>query len=216
MQRLNPRIEALKGWIQPEHFQEPVIKKYTKEFQNNKPFPHLLITNFLQPKQLDFLLKALEKQPFEPRLSDQYNVQQTEDLRYSTSYVFSSFYTMLTSSYFVKMMEEITGILKLKNNIDLTGLNFPQGGFYKPHNDYADNRRLAYILYLTPTLTKKDGGTLELFTVDKENVPKKIIQSYPPIQNSLIIFQVTRQSAHQVTPLISEKKRMCLSGWFHG
>ena len=216
MQRLNPRIEALKGWIQPQHLQYTAIKKHANEFQNNKPFPHLLIKNFLQSKQLDFLLKALEKQPFETRLTEQYNVQQTEDLRYSTTYVFSSFYTMLSSSYFVKMLEEITGILKLKNNIDLAGLSYPQGGFYMPHNDYADNRRLAYILYLTPTLTKKDGGALDFFTVDKENIPQKIIKTYYPLQNSLMIFQITRQSAHQVTPLVSEKKRMTLSGWFHG
>jgi Rps23 Pro-64 3,4-dihydroxylase Tpa1-like proline 4-hydroxylase len=123
---------------------------------------------------------------------------------------------MLTSSYFVKMIEEITAMQKLKNNIDLAALNYPQGGFYMPHNDYADNRRIAYILYLTPTLTKKDGGALEFFTVDDDNNPKKIAKSYHPVQNSLMLFQVTRQSAHHVTPLISDKKRMTLGGWFHG
>ncbi len=214
--KLNPRIEALKGWIQPIHIQENSVKKYAKEFQKNKPFPHLVIKNFLQSKQLDFLLKALEKQEFETRLTEQYHVQQTGDLRNSTAYVFSSFYTMLSSSYFGKIMEEITGMQKLKNNIDLAGLNYPKGGFYMPHNDYADNRKIAYILYLTPSLTKKDGGVLEFFSVDSENTPKKVIKSYPPLQNSLVIFQITRQSAHHVTPLVSDKKRMSLGGWFHG
>lgn len=214
--KLNPRIEALKGWIQQIHLQDKTIRKYTRQFQKNKPFPHLLIKNFLQPKQLDFLLKALEKQQFETRLTEQYHVQQTADLRNSNAYVFSSFYTMLSSSYFIKILEEVTGMQKLKNNIDLAGLNYPQGGFYMPHNDYADNRRIAYILYLSPSLKKKDGGALEFFTVDKENIPKKVVKSYFPLQNSFIIFQITRQSAHHVTPLISEKKRMSLGGWFHG
>ncbi|MBI5002139.1 2OG-Fe(II) oxygenase [Candidatus Woesearchaeota archaeon] len=212
----NPRIGALKGWVQEQHLSDEAIKKYTKEFQKNKPIQHILIKNFLQPRQIEYLIKALEKQEFETKDSDLFYVQQTKDLRNSTSFVFSSFYTMLNSNYLQKMLQEITGIPKLKNTVDLAALNFPQHGYLLPHDDYLDHRKIAYILYLSPTLTPKDGGALEFFAVDEENVPKKIVKSYPPQQNSLMLFKVTRQSFHQVNELLADKKRLTLGGWFHG
>ena len=212
----NPRIGALKGWMQEQHLSDIAIKKYTKEFQNNKPIQHLLIKNFLQPKQVEFLLKALEKQEFETKDSDLFSLQQTKDLRNSTTFVFSSFYTMLSSNYLQKMLQEITGIPKLKNTVDLAGSSFPKHGHLLPHDDYLDNRKIAFILYLGPTLTPKEGGALEFFSVDEENIPQKIIKSYPPQQNSFMMFKVSRQSFHQVSELLTDKKRMTLGGWFHG
>ncbi len=214
--RINPRVDALKGWIQEHHLTDSAIKKYTKEFQNNKPFQHLLLKNFLQQKQADFLMNALEKQDFETKEGDLFSIQQTKDLRNSTTFVFSSFYTMLTSSYLQKILQEITGIPKLKPVVDLAGQNFPKHSYILPHDDYSDNRKIAYILYLSPSLTAKDGGALEFFSVNKENAPQKIIKSYPPVKNSFMIFKVTRQSFHQVSEMLTDKKRLTLGGWFHG
>ncbi len=212
----NPRINALKGWVQEQHLDDKAIKKYTKEFQNNKPIQHLLIKNFLQPKQLAFLKAALEKQPFEEKDSDLFSMQQTKDLRHSNTYVFSSFYTMLTSSYVQKWLQEITGIPKLKNEADMHGLLFPKNGYLMPHDDYLDNRRIAYVLYLSPTLTPKEGGALEFFSVDSDNIPIEVVKSYPPMENSFMIFKVTRQSYHQVAEVLANKQRLTIGGWFHG
>lgn len=214
--RENPRIGALKGWIQEQHLVDAIINKYTKEFHHNTPFPHLLFKNFLLPKQVEFLSKALEKVLFEAKDSDLFSLKQTKDLRTSTNVALSSFYTMLTSPYLQKYLQEITGIPKLKPAVDIAGLMFEKHDYLLPHDDYLDHRRIAYILYLSTTLTQKDGGALEFFSVNKENVPQKIVKTYHPINNSFMIFKVTRQSHHQVTEMLSDKKRITLGGWFHG
>lgn len=212
----NPRIGALKGWIQEQHLSDQAIKKYTKEFQKNKPIQHLLIKNFLQQRQVEYLLKSLEKQEFETKDSDLFYLQQTKDLRNSTSFVFSSFYTMLSSNYLQKMLQEITGIPKLRNTVDIAGLQFPKHGYLLPHDDYIDHRKIAYIIYLSQSLSVKEGGALQFFSVDAENVPQKVVKSYPPLQNSIMLFKVTRQSFHQVSEILTDKKRLTLGGWFHG
>ena len=214
--RENPRIGALKGWVQEQHLDDAIIKKYTKEFQSNTPFPHLLFKNFLLPKQVEFLIKALEKIPFEAKDSDLFSLKQTKDLRTSNHVALSSFYTMLTSAYLQKYLQEITGIPKLKPAVDIAGLMFEKYDYLLPHDDYLDHRKIAYILYLSSSLSAKEGGALEFFSVNKENVPQKIIKSYPPLENSFMIFKVTRQSHHQVTEMLSDKKRITLGGWFHG
>lgn len=212
----NPRIEALKGWIQEQHFDGKNVKRYAREFQHNKPFSHLVLKNFLQPKQLVFLRTALEKQEFEIKDTDLFYLQQTKELRNSNSIVFSSFYTMLSSSYFQKWLQEITDIQKLKNTIDFIGTNFPRCGYLLPHDDFYEHRKIAYTFYLSQTLCAKEGGVLELFAVNSENSPTKVVRSYPIQENSLIFLKVTRQSYHQVTEMLTDKKRLTLGGWFHG
>lgn len=214
--RENPRIGALKGWVQELHLDDAAIKKYTKEFQHNAPFPHLLFKNFLLPKQIEFLTKALEKIQFEPKDSDLFSLKQTKDLRTNTNVALSSFYTMLTSPYFQKYLQEITGIPKLKPHVDIAGLMFEKHDYLLPHDDYLDHRKIAYILYLSPTLSTKEGGALEFFSVNKENIPQKIVKTYPPMQNSFMIFKVSRQSHHQVAEVLADKKRITIGGWFHG
>ena len=212
----NPRIGALKGWIHEQHLNDAAMKKYAKEFQNNKPIQHLLIKKFLQPKQLIFLKNALEKQHFEQKESDLFSMQQTKDLKNSTTFVFSSFYTMLTSSYFQKWLQEISGIPKLKNEADMHALFIPKTGYLLPHDDYLDNRKIAYVLYLSPSFTTKEGGALEFFSVDRDNIPVKVVRSYPYQENSFMLFKVTRQSFHQISEVIVNKQRLTIGGWFHG
>lgn len=211
----NPRIAALKGWVQEQHISEEMTKQYAKEFQKNKPFPHLLITNFLQPKQVPFLLNAVQKQEFEKKESDLFSFSQTKDLSKSTAFVLSSLHTMFTSSYFFKWLQEVSGIPKLKAQVDLHGTCFAQRDHLLPHDDMFNDRKLAYILYLS-SLSKKEGGALEFFSVTADNQPVKVVASYPPIENSFMIFLVSRKSFHQVTEVVADKKRFALGGWFHG
>jgi Rps23 Pro-64 3,4-dihydroxylase Tpa1-like proline 4-hydroxylase len=213
--RQNPRIAALKGWVQEQHFSEAMIKQYIAQFQKNTPFPHLLIKDFLQPKQVPFLLNALQKQEFEKKESDLFSFSQTKDLSKSTAFVLSSLHTMFTSSYFFKWLQEISSIPKLKAQVDLHGTCFSPTEHLLPHDDLLDDRKLAYILYLS-SLSKKEGGALEFFSVSTDNQPIKVVASYPPIENSFMIFFVSRKSFHQVTEIVADKKRFALGGWFHG
>ena len=38
------------------------------------------------------------------------------------------------------------------------------------HDDELEGRRIAYILYLTPSWREEDGGTLDLFNTDGKSI----------------------------------------------
>ncbi len=213
--RPDPRIAALKGWLQEQHLYELSIRKYAKLFSTAKPFPHILIKDFLQQKQLDFLRKGLEKQLFDKKEADLFSFKQTEDLRKSTAFVFSSFHTMFSSNYFLKWIQGLTSIAKLKQEVDLHGTCFEQTDYFLPHDDKRDDRKFAYVIYLN-SLKKGEGGLLEFFGASGQRPTTKILQSYLPLENSFMLFEVSRQGFHQVTEVVADRQRWTLGGWFHG
>lgn len=68
------------------------------------------------------------------------------------------------------------------------------------HDDELDGRRIAYILYLIDEdWEASDGGNLDLFDVDRNGQPDRVVTSVVPHWNSLAFFAVTPTSFHQVT-----------------
>ncbi|KAB0338125.1 hypothetical protein FD754_024793, partial [Muntiacus muntjak] len=85
------------------------------------------------------------------------------------------------------------------------------------HDDELEGRRIAFILYLVPPWDASLGGTLDLFSVDEHFQPKQIVKSLIPSWNTLVFFEVSPVSFHQVSEVLSEEKsRLSISGWFHG
>lgn len=67
------------------------------------------------------------------------------------------------------------------------------------HDDELEGRRIAYILYLVDEdWAPEDGGGLDLFQVDSNDQPNKIVATVQPVWNSLAFFAVTPTSYHQV------------------
>ena len=73
---------------------------------------------------------------------------------------------------------------------------------------------IAYILYLSETFSKNDGGAL-VFLNSKKGHPYKKAVSYPPVKNSMMIFEVSPKSWHEIGEVTSEKKRYTIGGWLH-
>ena len=72
-------------------------------------------------------------------------------------------------------------------------------------------------MYLVPPWTSEDGGSLDLFDRDCNGCPKDIVKSLIPTVNSMVCFEVTPKSFHQVAEVITkEKTRLSIGGWFHG
>ncbi|PIN79813.1 hypothetical protein COV16_02240 [Candidatus Woesearchaeota archaeon CG10_big_fil_rev_8_21_14_0_10_34_8] len=205
--RQNPRIAALKGWMQEKHLEEKLIKQYAKQYKKNKPYQHILIKDFLVEKQITFLKNALEKQEFEEKNNEDSHYYQTKELAKSTSFVFGSFHTLLSSSYFLKWLQEITEVPKFKTYVDLHGLKLEKGSFLNQQHDMHRDRKIAYIISLS-SATKKEGGMFELVYGKKK--------SYPLVKNTLLIFPVSRQNIYAVKELKSKKDCFLLAGWFHG
>ncbi len=95
------------------------------------------------------------------------------------------------------------------------------------HDDELEGRRVAFILYLVPPWQSSDGGTLDLYTADSEHPtlcvclcvcvllddrhlvcssslssgnfqPQSIVKSLVPSLNTLVLFEVSPVSFHQV------------------
>jgi len=69
------------------------------------------------------------------------------------------------------------------------------------------------MLYLT-TLEKKDGGALGLYDSQK-SVATKIVKRIQPRRNSFVFFIVSKKSFHGVEEVLTDKKRVALSGWLY-
>ena len=57
----------------------------------------------------------------------------------------------------------------------------------------------SYILYLVPSdWSEADGGCLDLFKCDEHCNPVEIVQNIVPKRNTLLMFEVSEISYHQV------------------
>lgn len=204
------------------------------------PFTHGIIKNFVTDgsnkggknssitgaRFLHSLTTELWNLEFNEKSNDLYKFAQSNELMLDTndatdSSMFQSrkHINQLCSLFRDSMLpwiREITGV-ELNDTIDMFCAQYKNTDVLLCHDDELEDRRIAYILYLTEEWSEKDGGTLDLFSVDESGNPETIMKSLVPSFNTLIFFEVSPISYHQVAEILSESKtRLSLSGWFHG
>lgn len=199
----------LKDWINQKHLKN--ISKLNKEFNTNKPFPHLEIDLFKESK-IKQLLKEVKKLEFKEKNSDLFYLLQTVDFKSINNKLISEFYSIISSKEFYNILEKITGVKGLTAT-DAASLIFPNTGYLLPHDDRLSTRKIAYILNLS-NFKEKDGGQLEFFETDPNNSPIKVAKSIIPKFNNFIIFKVSEKSFHQVNEVLT-KQRITIGGWFN-
>lgn len=113
-------------------------------------------------------------------------------------------------------MERNTKI-ELNNKISISSSCYSDTDYLLCHDDNMGDRRIAFVLYLSENWEVTDGGALDLFDTDENGLPRNIVRSLVPEYNSLVFFEVTENSFHQVAEVTSsEKCRWSINGWFHG
>lgn len=181
------------------------LEKLKKEFKKAKPFPHLVLKNLF--KDIEIVKEALLNEPFAEQNSDLFQFQQTDDISKSKNLILREFHKRFSSKEFLKLISEITG--KKLNSIDMSGFIYDDTDYLLPHDDRLEGRKIAYIVQLS-TLKASDGGRLQFFK------DKKIVKSIVPQENTLVIFEVSDKSLHQVEEVKTNAKRISFAGWFHG
>ncbi|MEK6910913.1 MAG: 2OG-Fe(II) oxygenase family protein [Nanoarchaeota archaeon] len=184
------------------------------DFAKNMPFPHLLIESFLGEKEAERLALALKKEEFEEKDSDLFSFKQTQDLHYSENKEIKEFVKMLESREFAERIEKISGIKVKKGAFDLAGSLYENTDYLLCHDDELEGRKIAYVYYLCEDFSEKDGGALALLE-DDNGKPGKSGKRYSPKWNSLMIFEVSKRSWHEVEEVIGKKKRYAIGGWLH-
>ncbi len=203
----------LSKWINPRYLTEQFANYSRQSFISNEPFPHLVLPQFFLPPKIAVLEKALSKEDFHLKDADLFTFFQTNDLVGTRNRVLQDFRNFLSSSEFVTLISAITDIKLVPQKIDLAGSLYTLTHHLLPHDDHLEQREVAFMLYLT-TLHKKDGGALGLYASQK-GVATKIVKRILPEKNTFVFFTVSKKSFHEVEEVLSDKKRVALSGWFY-
>ena len=197
----------LNKYINKNHIENEKI--LVKEFLKAKPFPHLIIKDFLKEDLANKLSKELKEEKFTKQESDLFSFSQSNDLEKTNNKTLKEFYNLLNSKEFKEYLEKITNI-KAYLKIDCSGFIYTNTDYLLPHDDRLETRKVAYVLNLSKDFIKEDGGSLDFF----EN--NKIIKSITPKFNTFTIFKVIENKTyHQVSEVLRDKERLSIAGWFN-
>ncbi len=207
-------MSTVSQWLNFSSLHPSILKTLQIKLHKKKPFPHLIIPHFLPEEKALSLLQALTQEHFELKESDLFTLYQTKDFISSKNKILRQFRSMLCSTEFLSPLEAITN-LKLKiHTLDIAGTIYTDTNYLLPHDDQLDNRKIAFIYYLS-TLKKSDGGALAFYQ-SKNHEPTTIVKRTQPTFNTFLLFPVTSTSFHQVEEVLTNTQRIAISGWFHG
>ncbi|KAL6113146.1 ogfod1 [Pungitius sinensis] len=180
------------------------------------PFPHCIIKNFLGSETfVESLQRELMDLNFHEKSNDLYKFKQSDDLKKRTEPHISG----LRAALFGRFRSWLGQVLQveLEPIVDISCAKYEYTDILLCHDDELEGRRVAFILYLVPPWQSSDGGTLDLYTTDSNFQPQSIVKSLVPSLNTLVLFEVSPVSFHQVSEVLTQDKcRLSLSGWFHG
>lgn len=180
------------------------------------PFPHCVIPNFIESQNfLEGLKNELLDLHFNEKSNDLYQFKQSDDLKKKEEPHISALRKVLSED-FREWLSDIIGV-DLERTLDLFCAKYEYTDVLLCHDDWLEGRRIAFILYLVPSWEKSDGGTLDLFSTDEHYEPHQIEKVLVPSWNTLVFFEVSPKSYHQVSEVLSKaNSRLSVGGWFHG
>ncbi|XP_011877201.1 PREDICTED: prolyl 3-hydroxylase OGFOD1 [Vollenhovia emeryi] len=181
----------------------------------SRPFKVCRISNFLRDESvLEDLKSELERHKHTRKVLDLYQFEKTEDLCSAADKCIQRLNRAFCTDL-VKWMQRNMSI-ELNGNVSMSSARYRDTDRLLCHDDNMDDRRIAYILYLTKDWSQEDGGALDIFDTDEEGWPREIVRSLIPEYNSFVFFEVEDNSYHQVAEVLTDKCRWSLNGWFHG
>uniref|UniRef100_A0A3P9MX15 2-oxoglutarate and iron-dependent oxygenase domain containing 1 n=1 Tax=Poecilia reticulata TaxID=8081 RepID=A0A3P9MX15_POERE len=177
------------------------------------PFPHCIIKNFLSSQSFaENLQRELLELNFNEKSNDLYKFKQSDDLKKRKEPHIAAITALF--GRFRSWLGDVLGV-ELEPTVDISSAKY-EYTVLLCHDDELEGRRVAFILYLVPPWQSSDGGSLDLYSTDNFQ-PESIVKSLVPCWNTLILFEVSPVSFHQVSEVLSQDKcRLSLSGWFHG
>ncbi len=176
----------------------------SKTYQQNPPYPHIALENFLDEEVAQQCVAEFPKPGdvswihYKHFNENKLGKSNRKEFPTTIGRVIDEF----NSPEFAAFVSKLTGIPGLMADPSLEGGGMHQtepGGFLNMHADFTMHhhqknwrRRVNMILYLNPGWEKSWGGELELW--DKEM--KKCVTKCPPIFNHAVFFNTTELSFH--------------------
>ena len=179
-------------------------KTLSADYQNERPFPHIQLENFL-PELI--IKKILSNFPDETGDNDVIYQNELGGFRKRqiypencTPYV-RSFFSFCNSAPMISFLESLTGIEGLIGDPYYDGGGFHEitkGGKLGIHADFRINkklhleRRINLLIYLNQEWEDDFGGDLELWDQSKSGAVKKVL----PLFNRCVVFNTDATSYH--------------------
>ena len=201
----------LLDWINPQYVDPAWRHEARTRYAEAQPYPHMQLEDFLREDRYEELVDALSDLAFEHKENDLFSLAQTPALQSVEDETIQSFIDFMNSKRLRSWFKEITGVQTTPGELDAFGAIYEDTDYLLCHDDQLEDRKIAYILYLT-TLEEYQGGALALFS-DDEGLPAEKVTSYQPVANSIAFFTVSDQSWHEVEEVTDDTFRVSVGGW---
>jgi hypothetical protein len=200
----DPSLAPLTRPLFPYFKWAPRLDSLSRQFQENKPYPHVHLTEFLDPE-----IAAEMATEFPGLATDawtRYKHPNENKVGLAKRSLFpeglGEVVDELNSPAFVRWLSKLTGIPNLVSDDMLEGGGLHQsgvGGFLNVHTDFSNHhyhkhwrRRVNLIIYLNEGWQEEWGGAIELW--DRE--VKRCVVKIPPLFNHALICRTDEISYH--------------------
>lgn len=184
------------------------VDTLAKAYRTNRPFPHIQLTDFLDPEVAREI--AAEFPTADTEAWTQYKHHNENKAGMAKRELFppklGAVADELNSPEFVAWLSRLTGIPGLVPDPSLEGGGLHQsglGGFLNVHTDFSMHhyhknwrRRVNVIVYLNPGWKEEWGGAIEFWEKDEKGAMKGCAAKYPPLLNHAVIFTTDDRSLH--------------------
>lgn len=196
-------------YLNPTYLEE-LAGRYHHTYRQAKPFPHIVIDNFLPAKALEQVLDELSVTDFGQRQclseiavskitqpgvrQDQNNLTFPPQTGSTTDWLLDQF----NSALFINFLEQLTRVEGLLPNSHVESIGLPALEQSSPFKIQVNcdryvkslDRKLTFLIYLNKDWKEEYGGHLELWNAEMTHCEKKIL----PIFNRCVIFSTTNFS----------------------
>ncbi len=194
-------------YVTDPDYLDRLAEQYSEQYQNNHPFPHIVIDDFLPPEILEAILDEypapddIDWKSFENKSEKKLASTSEQQMGPMTRFLLYQ----LNAETFINFLEKLTGIEGLVPDPHFIGGGLHQieaGGFLKVHVDFNKHsrmnldRRLNLLIYLNKDWQEDYGGYLQLWDAEMNACQQKIL----PLFNRCVIFSTTDFSYH-ATPI---------------
>ena len=206
----------LSYWINPEVLNQ--LKFLSSSYQNNSPYPHISIPNFLIEDKAEEIKEALFELEFQEFDTDLYHFFKTIDIKNTENLpkIITEFHEFIFSTKANKFFAKLTSTPLSSKVGDLHSILCQQTHYLLCHDDQVDERIIAFIVNLSDDFEKEDGGALQLYDIDENRQPKQVCKTIIPKFNQLNVFTVSDISYHEISEIEhKDKNRISISGWYY-
>ena len=189
-------------FINPSHLSEEAKNLFSSDFNNAKPYKHLVIDHFLKE---EIAQKIYDHFPEYEKFNKKYDGLNERKAEGSNFEDFDPMFTELkkeiSSQEFCDWIAKVTGVEKSFVTDDAMGAGLHQGkngSFLDIHIDYSMHhlqkvyRRLNLLIFFNPGWKDEWAGHTELWNEDMTVCEKKVRPDF----NRCVIFETTGNSYH--------------------